>query len=664
VDYVGLILIAAFVLVIGATLWATPVFNDYEDEDSGDERLSDQEAEDESENQSFTPPQQRSLSSSGASVGLSHQGLRKFGGGGGGPCPDTNISIPQAPVNTDWPAGSNLVFKVQNSVGDDFLDDNISAALVGGTYNLLLANYKVSIAYFGGNNNVNKYRNIPPAVNLKDSVGTFIPAPTVNDLGIGVGGIDVLLADIDVFVNGVSVHALLLQYSTIRFRLEDSQSAFVTAVIVALGNTVTATIPDVALTLQGDGAPISFGAYVPSAAPNVEVVDSSDAPVAITKISNTKVEVAGGGGGIAVSVVADNLTPDIEELVTFTITAAGADRFCIFTGDTDGVSRLVNSLPYRYHIGGTYTIDAFAANTGAGTTGSEIKPDYITVNGFAEAYSGYVYGPTLLRITAAQTNCVRLYRAASATYQDVGFGNDGWIDVDAVETFANGSQVKINKVYHPTITARDCVQATPANMPPLTDGSGVIYRNSANKPEWRCSGSEFWTIPNFDYFPAGDTNLALQFIGNADNNANSKIVIAHYDSSTNQRGFFFYLRNGVDWSGVWSSTGTSVQVNTCGAYIDQLEAFQIQLKMGDSLGNRLAGYRNGVAQSTATVSGNENGHIFEPNVQILIMGSYSGGSPGGSYQGGCSAAMIFNEDKTADQPEMADNLIEVAGLND
>lgn len=421
------------------------------------------------------------------------------------------------------------------------------------------------------------------------------------------------------------------------------------------------TVSPALVQLQGNDEPIDFTEIEPGETGIIQVVDPDGNTVKITKVNPNKVAVPA-GGAMDVKIAANNYTPNISTEILITMTAIGADAFCIWFGNGSSKSGSSNTATYAYHIAGIYTLDGLAGVNATGEGGGVKDADVqiVTVSGVSDIYPAYQFGASLYRTASAQTSCIRAYRPASSAYQDIGFGEDGWIDVAALEAFADGSQLRINKVYHPTLSSRDCVQVNPANMPYITDASGNVYRNSHNKPEWRCTGSEFWVITNYDYFPAGDTKLFVQFVGKPDNNTGGKQILGHQNPTINDRAYFFYTRGGLKWAGVWSADGSNLQISECAPYVDALQVVQMQLDMGKATADRLKGWLNNELQSELHNSGSQGGHIHEPiSTDIVVMGTTSTGVNAGSFEGGCSSIILFNDDMTAEQSFLAENALAI-----
>lgn len=374
---------------------------------------------------------------------------------------------------------------------------------------------------------------------------------------------------------------------------------------------------------------------------------------------------SGGGSGstITANFSADSTSVTIDDDVTFTDLSSGStdnpDTWTYSFGD--GRASCLQNPTTRYSVGGTFSPRLFAGNLSSSVAGLEQKSDYITVQGLAEAYTNYEFGPALFKLASGQTNCVEVYHTVSATTQTIGFGEDNWIDIEAIESFANGSQVKIQRVYHPSDSSKDCVQLTPANMPPITDASGNIYLNDSGKPEWRCTGSEFWTISNYNYFTAG--NMYFQGIVS---NISSGIMVSHYDSTTSDRSYLFYIRTNTTprFAAVYSSNGSSVAVREAKDTIPEgLQIVQMHLKLGEATdSNRWKLWQNGEQRDPNVIVGAISGSLYVPSsTNIVVCGSGSGGESG-SFNGNASALLIFTGDNESDVPALADNFLRAGGI--
>ena len=123
----------------------------------------------------------------------------------------------------------------------------------------------------------------------------------------------------------------------------------------------------------------------------------------------------------------------------------------------------------------------------AARDGAAVVSGVLGVFGISVWCVGCVWGLSP-RLRAAYTgNAIEV--TDGSTTQDIGFDSNGELDQSALETYANGAEVKVSKWYDQTINGRTLSQTSDAARPTITDSSGNMLTLNG-KPAMKLNGAQ------------------------------------------------------------------------------------------------------------------------------------------------------------------------------
>lgn len=150
-------------------------------------------------------------------------------------------------------------------------------------------------------------------------------------------------------------------------------------------------------------------------------------------------------------------------------------------------------------------------------------------------YSGATAAYGLRRLRAAYTgNAIEV--TDGSTTQDIGFDSNGELDQSALETYANGAEVKVSKWYDQTTNGRTLSQTSDAARPTITDSSGNMLTLNG-KPAMKLNGAQ--SLPATANFNANVnvTELVAAWVGSVNQLTAGNNMVSHWASSTGSQVF-------------------------------------------------------------------------------------------------------------------------------
>ena len=150
-------------------------------------------------------------------------------------------------------------------------------------------------------------------------------------------------------------------------------------------------------------------------------------------------------------------------------------------------------------------------------------------------YSGATAAYGLRRLRAAYTgNAIEV--TDGSTTQDIGFDSNGELDQSALETYANGAEVKVSKWYDQTSSGRTLSQTSDAARPTITDSSGNMLTLNG-KPAMKLNGAQ--SLPATANFNANVnvTELVAAWVGSVNQLTAGNNMVSHWASSTGSQVF-------------------------------------------------------------------------------------------------------------------------------
>jgi len=150
-------------------------------------------------------------------------------------------------------------------------------------------------------------------------------------------------------------------------------------------------------------------------------------------------------------------------------------------------------------------------------------------------YSGATAAYGLRRLRAAYTgNAIEV--TDGSTTQDIGFDSNGKLDQSALETYANGAEVKVSKWYDQTTNGRTLSQTSDAARPTITDSSGDMLTLNG-KPAMKLSGAQ--SLPATANFNANVnvTELVAAWVGSVNQLTAGNNMVSHWGSTTSRQVF-------------------------------------------------------------------------------------------------------------------------------
>lgn len=191
-------------------------------------------------------------------------------------------------------------------------------------------------------------------------------------------------------------------------------------------------------------------------------------------------------------------------------------------------------------------------------------------------YSGATAAYGLRRLRAAYTgNAIEV--TDGSTTQDIGFDSNGELDQSALETYANGAEVKVSKWYDQTTAGRTLSQTSDAARPTITDSSGNMLTLNG-KPAMKLNGAQ-----------------SLPATANFNANVNVNELVAAWVGSVNQ------LTAANNMVSHWAGTSGS-------------QVFQVQFTAANDNLRWQTRYSNGTLHTT------DNGSAITSGAQYIVVG--------------------------------------------
>jgi len=191
-------------------------------------------------------------------------------------------------------------------------------------------------------------------------------------------------------------------------------------------------------------------------------------------------------------------------------------------------------------------------------------------------YGGATAAYGLRRLRAAYTgNAIEV--TDGSTTQDIGFDSNGELDQSALETYANGGEVKVSKWYDQTTNGRTLSQTSDAARPTITDSSGNMLTLNG-KPAMKLNGAQ-----------------SLPATANFNGNVNVNELVAAWVGSVNQ------LTAANNMVSHWAGTSGS-------------QVFQVQFTAANDNLRWQTRYSNGTLHTT------DNGSAITSGAQYIVVG--------------------------------------------
>ena len=169
-------------------------------------------------------------------------------------------------------------------------------------------------------------------------------------------------------------------------------------------------------------------------------------------------------------------------------------------------------------------------------------------------YSGATAAYGLRRLRAAYTgNAIEV--TDGSTTQDIGFDSNGELDQSALETYANGAEVKVSKWYDQTTNGRTLSQTSDAARPTITDSSGDMLTLNG-KPAMKLSGAQ--SLPATANFNANVnvTELVAAWVGSVNQLTAGNNMVSHWAGTTGSQVFqvqFTHSNDNLRWATRYSN---------------------------------------------------------------------------------------------------------------
>lgn len=506
-------------------------------------------------------------------------------------CPDTTISLPQALSTTNQDAGETLVFTVKDAAEAAFANSLVSVIVVGQDYAVLLADSRLML---NGSTAGTYSRRLNPAVNLQD--------PNANTVA------GTLISQVD--------NIFTFELAWVNLQINDSGGVIMNQNYIN-GNSVKIDIRD----------------------SNGDLVDASivDGDVRVTDLPCEELEVTIG---------ADDTAPTVGEEITVTITATGADSFCIWLGNGDSRSGNSASADYTYYLPGIYTLKGLAGIEATGVGGTVKPADQVdvTVDGILDTYgnAAVACSPFLLFRQYAG-DYIQVQRDSDSTNDDTPYVA-AVADEDSITTFVGANNGGVRQ-YHSQAGGITLEQTTFADMPVIVD-SGTLLKDAFGIPTMRFNGSSTrMTAANPAFWGADRTKLALGFVARCTNtDSATNPLIAQYLAAGDERGYVAFF-NGVDSrvAARWSNNGTALQTVYFDDSINEMGFYFAQIDTTESGNNRARVWKTTSLGTTelpvnaGASSGDVSGNIH-PSTGDLEFGSFNGGSA--LFEGECGGFVI------------------------
>jgi hypothetical protein len=169
-------------------------------------------------------------------------------------------------------------------------------------------------------------------------------------------------------------------------------------------------------------------------------------------------------------------------------------------------------------------------------------------------------GFALFKLNSNYTgNCIQVRRSSNNDLLDIGFDVNGNLDTVALLSFVGSGNGFVTIWYDQSGQGRNAFQNTSGHQPQIVENGVVLLEN--NKPTLRFDGTnDRMEITNF-ITGSGYNDLCILATCKFDNIIGSKMILSHFDTTTNNRGWYAAGRDN-QWQAVFSSNGNSGPTNT------------------------------------------------------------------------------------------------------
>jgi PKD repeat protein len=171
---------------------------------------------------------------------------------------------------------------------------------------------------------------------------------------------------------------------------------------------------------------------------------------------------------------ADKILATGGEVINFTDLSNQSPTEWAWNFNGEGVSSQQNPS-FVFNSVGQKTISLFASNANLG--GSEVKPNYITIQGLINAFPTVTTGYSFrLLNTSYAGSCIRVRRSSDNAESNIVFLS-GVLDVAALLAFVGVGDGFVTTWYDQSGNGNNAVQATSANQPQIVRGGTIITDN-------------------------------------------------------------------------------------------------------------------------------------------------------------------------------------------
>ena len=222
-------------------------------------------------------------------------------------------------------------------------------------------------------------------------------------------------------------------------------------------------------------------------------------------------------------------------------------------------------------------------------------------------YSGATAAYGLRRLRAAYTGYA-IEVTDGTTTQDIGFDSNGDLDVSALETYADGSMVRVSRWYDQTTNGRTLSQTSNAARPIITSSLGNVMTLNG-KPAIYFAGAQ--SLPSTSNFNANVnvTELVAAWVGSVNQLTAGNNMVSHWGSTTSRQVFqvqFTASNDNLRWQTRYSngtlSTADNGSAITNGAQYIVVGMAQNGTQEADFDGSNIAGSPPSVAVNDDTTS--------------------------------------------------------------
>jgi len=480
-----------------------------------------------------------------------------------------------------------------------------------------LADYKATVQ--GLTPNIyNVLRTDSPSFRLFDTDGTQISIDSIDDSANPI--FDVTLANIPLQVNSGVEGALKLGWDVFNIILEDPSGATVTPNSIDTGTAKQVTIEVPALALD-------------------------------------------------VSLAVDDTNPTVGEEITATVTASGADSFCVSFDNGTSVAGTSATANNTYMIPGVYTVGALAGidATGVGGAVPDANKVDVTVDGLLDTYALSAF------IATAPVLLQRLYSGDGLEVRKTGPGGTsdfGYTDgvLDDFTTYVGSGDGFVRTLYNQV--GNDFVQTNNADQPQIIN-SGTLLTNPFGGWVMRFNNNEFLQATRENFWGADRTKLFLAFAFSLDSsssgNTNNIISQANYTTSNEFSWRVAYIRDTerlfVDYSAN-GNVSNRQNIQFSGVSADEFNGCVVQIDTDESVNDRIKAWKmtsSGLSALTrVSTGGNITGNLHNSTSDVLI-GAANPVAPEGLFKGDISPHHIVTPEllSTADRDAVGEYLYNI-----